>query len=117
MSFGGFCCFFFYSCHTYPHPHLLIVVLPRDEIIPQGDPVAQLLAQGVQELVGVAAARRAGESEQLLTPAQGVGTVVRELRGGRGAFQADVRVGLHTALVSDLVHRSGERLFPGERQA
>lgn len=113
--------YFYYSCHLYLHPqwhpHLLIVVLPRYEIIPQGDPVAQLLAQGVQELVGVAAARRAGESEQLLTVAQGVGTTVRELRGGRGAFQADVRVRVHAALVSDLIHWSGERLFPGERQA
>ena len=54
--------------HPQWHPHLFIVVLPRCEIIAQGDPVAQLLAQGVQELVGVAAARRAGESEQLLTP-------------------------------------------------
>lgn len=79
--------------------------------------MAQLLAQGVQELVGVAAPRRAGESEQLLTAAQGVGTAVRELRGGRGALQADVRVRVHAALVSDLIHRSGEGLFPGERQA
>lgn len=79
--------------------------------------MAQLLAQGVQELVSVAAARRPGEREQLLTAAQGVGSAVRELGGGRGALQADVRVRVHAALVSDLIDRSRERLLPGERQA
>lgn len=39
------------------------------------------------------------------------------LRRGRGAFQADIRVGVHAALVVDLVHGSGERLLPGQGQA
>lgn len=105
------------SVHQRRRPHLLVVVLPVREIVPQGDPVAQLLAQSVQELVRVPAAGRAGESEQLLAAAEGVGTAVRELRGGRGAFQADVGVRVHAALVTDLVHRSGEGFLPGERQA
>lgn len=98
-------------------PHLLIVVLPRHKVVHQGDPVSQLLAQGVQELVGVSAPRWPGEGEQLLAARQGVGTHVRGLWGGRGALQADVRVGVHAALVLDLVHGGGERLLPGQRQA
>lgn len=98
-------------------PHLLIVVLPRYEVVHQSDPVAQLLTQSVQELVCVPAARRAGEGEQLLAAVQCVGTAIRVLRGGRRAFQADVRVRVHAALVVDLIHRSGERLFPGKGQA
>ncbi len=98
-------------------PHLLIVVLPRYEVIHQSDPVAQLLAQSVQELVCVPAARRAGEGEQFLAAGQRVGGAIRVLRGGGGAFQADIRVGVHTALVVDLIHRRGERLLPGQGQA
>lgn len=79
--------------------------------------MAQLLAQSVQELVCVPAARRAGESEQLLAAGQRAGTVIRGLRGGGGTFQADVGVGVHTALVVDLIHRRGERLLPGQGQA
>lgn len=98
-------------------PHLLIVVLPRHKVIHQSDPVAQLLAQGVQELVRVPAARWAGEGKQLLAAVQRVGAAVWELRGSRGALQADVGVWLHTALVVDLIHRSWERLLPGQGQA
>lgn len=112
---------FYYSCHTHLHlqwhSHLLIVVLPRLEIIAQGDPVAQLLAQRVQEFVSVPAAKRARESEQLLASAQGVWSTVRELRGGWGAFQADIGVRVHAALVADLIHWSGERFLPGQGQA
>lgn len=97
--------------------YLLIVVLPSCEVVHQSDPVAQLLAQGIQELVGVATARRAREGEELPPAGQSVGTAVRGLRGGRGALQADVGVGLHTALVVDLIHGGGERLLPGQGQA
>lgn len=76
--------------------------------------MAQLLAQSVQELVCVPAARRAGEGEKLLAAGQRVGPAIRVLRGGRGAFQADVGVGVYAALVVDLVHRRRERLFPGQ---
>lgn len=98
-------------------PHLLIVVLPGYEVIHQSDPVAELLAQSVQEFVGVPAAGRAGEGEQLLATVQCVRPAVRVLRGGGGALQADVRVGVHAALVVDLIHGSGERLLPGQGQA
>lgn len=98
-------------------PHLLIVVLPGYEVIHQSDPVAQLLAQSIEELVSVPAARWTGEGEQLLAAGQRVGATVRVLRGGWGAFQADVGVGVHTALVVDLIHRSGEGFFPGQGQA
>lgn len=98
-------------------PHLLIVVLRGYEVIPDSDPVAQLLAQSVQELVSVSAARRARKGEQLPAAIQSVGAAIRVLRGGRGAFQADIRVGIHAALVVDLVHRSGERFLPGQGQA
>lgn len=73
----------------------------------------QLLAQSIQELVRVPAARRAGEGEQLLAAGQRIGAAVRGLRGSWRAFQANVRVGVHTALVVDLIHGSGERLLPG----
>lgn len=79
--------------------------------------MAQLLAQSVQEFISVPAAKRARESEQLLAAAQGVWSTVRELRGGWGAFQADVGVRVQAALVTDLVHWSGERFLPGECQA
>lgn len=79
--------------------------------------MAQLLAQGIQELVRVAAARRAGKGEELLPARQSIGIAVQGLRGGGGALQADVRVGLHAALVVDLVHGGGERLLPGQGQA
>lgn len=99
-------------------PHLLIVVLPGYEVVHQCDPVAQLLAQSVQELVRVPAARRAREGEQLLAAGQRVGTAaVRVLRGGGGALQADVGVGVHAALVVDLIHGGRERLLPGQGQA
>ena len=77
----------------------------------------ELLAQGVQELVGVPAAGRAREGEQLLAAVQCVGAAVQGLRGGGGALQADVGVGVHAALVVDLIHRSGEGLLPRQRQA
>lgn len=98
-------------------PHLLVVVLPRYEVVHQSDPVAQLLAQSIQELVGVPAARRAREGEEFLTAGQRVGAGVRVLRGVGGAFQADVRVGVHAALVVDLIYRSGEGFLPGQGQA
>lgn len=98
-------------------PHLLVVVLPGDEVVHQSDAMAQLLAQSVQELVRVPAARRAGEGEQLLAAGERVGTAVRVLRGRGGAFQADVGVGVHAALVVDLVHGGGEGLLPGQGQA
>lgn len=79
--------------------------------------MAQLLAQSIQELVGVPAARRAREGEQLLAAGQRVGAAVRVMRGVGGAFQADVGVGVHTALVVDLIHRSGERFLPGQGEA
>lgn len=53
-------------------PHLLVVVLPGHEVIHQSDPVAQLLAQGVQELVCVSAAWRPGEGEQFFAVGQHV---------------------------------------------
>lgn len=79
--------------------------------------MAQLLAQSIQELVSVPAARRAREGEEFLTAGQRVGAGVRVLRGVGGAFQADIRVGVHTALVVDLVYRSGEGFLPGQGQA
>lgn len=79
--------------------------------------MAQLLAQRVQEFVSVPAAKRARESEQFLAAAQGVWSTVRELRGGWGAFQADIGVRVHAALVTDLIHWSGERFLPGQGQA
>lgn len=79
--------------------------------------MAQLLAQGIQELVCVAAARWAGKGEQLPAAGQRVWTTVRVLRGGGGALQADVWIGVQAALVVDLIHGSGERLLPGQRQA
>lgn len=94
-------------------PYLLIVVLPGYEVVHQSDPVAQLLAQSIQELVRVPAARRAGEGEQLLAAGQRIGAAVRVLRRSRWAFQANVRVGVHTALVVDLINGRGERLLPG----
>lgn len=39
------------------------------------------------------------------------------LRRGGGAFQADVRVGVHAALVLDLVDRGRKRLLPGQGEA
>lgn len=87
------------------------------KVVHQRDPVAQLLAQGVQELVRVSAARWAGEGKQLFAAGQRVGTAVRGLRRGRGALQADIRVGVYAALVVDFIHRCGERLFPGQGQA
>lgn len=98
-------------------PHLLVVILAGCKVIHQGDPVAQLLAQGVQELVGVSAAGRSREGEQLLTAAQRVGTAVGGMRRAGGALQADVGVGVSAALVVDLVHRGGEGLLPGQGQA
>lgn len=108
---------------TYTHrlwscdPHLLVVVLPGCKVVHQGDPVAQLLAQGVQELVGVPAAGRPREGEQLLAAAQCVGAAVGGVRRAGGALQADVGVGVGTALVMDLVYRGGKGLLPGQGQA
>lgn len=79
--------------------------------------MAQLLAQSIEELVSVPAARWAGEGEQLLAAGQRVGVAIQVPGGGWGAFQADIGVGVHTALVVDLIHRSGEGLFPGQGQA
>lgn len=78
--------------------------------------MAELLAQSIQELVCVPAARRARKGEQLLAAGQRV-WAIRVLRGGGWTFQADVRVGVHAALVVDLIHGSWERLLPGEGQA
>lgn len=78
--------------------------------------MAQLLAQCVQELVGVPAAGRSREGEQLLTAAQRVGAAVGGVRRAGGALQADVGVGVGAALVVDLVHRGGEGLLPGQGQ-
>jgi len=96
-------------------PHLLVVVLPGHEAVHQGDAVAQLLAQRVQELVRVPAAWRAGEGEQLLAAGQRAAAAAGVLGGGGGALQADVGVGVHAALVVELVHGGGERLLPGQR--
>lgn len=79
--------------------------------------MAQLLAQGVQELVGVPAAGRSREGEELLTAAQRVGTAVGGVRRAGGALQADVGVGVSAALVVDLVHWGGEGFLPGQGQA
>lgn len=79
--------------------------------------MAQLLAQSIQELVSVSTAGRPGEGEQLLAAGQRVGAAIQVLRGGWGAFQADIGIGVHTALVVDLVHGSGERFLPGKGQA
>lgn len=99
-------------------PHLLVVILPRCKVVHQGDPVAQLLTQSVQELVCVPAAGRSREGEQLLTTAQRVGAAtVGGVRRAGGALQADVGVGVSAALVMDLVHRGGEGLLPGKGQA
>lgn len=81
-----------------PASHLLIVVLGREEVVHNGDPVAQLLAQGIQEAVRVPAAWRAGKGEELLPPGEGAERVVRVLGGERGAaVQADVGIGLGAA--------------------
>lgn len=54
--------------HSQHHAHLLIVILGGEEIIHNGDTVSQLLAERVQEAVGVTAAWWPGEGEELLAP-------------------------------------------------
>lgn len=94
--------------------HLLIVVLARHVVVRQRDPLAQLLAEGIEEFIGIPAAGRAGKGEQLLAAAQRAGAVL-----GRswGALQADVGIGVHATLVVDPVDVGWEGLLPGEGQA
>lgn len=79
------------------HTNLLIVVLSSFKIIHDIDTVAQLLAQSIQELVGVSAARWPGEGEKFPAVGQRAGGLIGRQRGGRGAVQTNVRIRLHTA--------------------
>lgn len=76
--------------------NLLIVVLSF-KIIHDVDTVAQLLAQSIQELVGVSAARRPREREEFPAVGQWAEGLIRRQRRGRGAVQTNVRIGLHAA--------------------
>lgn len=84
--------------HFQHHAHLLVVILGGEEIIHDGHTVSQLLAESIQEAVGVAAAWRPGEGEELLAPRQRAERVGPVLGGwGRAAVQADVGIGLSAA--------------------
>lgn len=84
--------------HSQHHAHLLIVILGGEEIIHNGDTVSQLLAERVQEAVGVTAAWWPGEGEELLAPRQRAERVGPVLGGrGRAAVQADIGIGLGAA--------------------
>lgn len=104
--------------------YLLIVILWSQEVINDGHPLSELLAQCIQKAICVFWAWRFGEGVTPLAAAVGGGTrwVVRGLwRRRRGTVQTDVGVGLPTRLACqpwwiELGWRgAGERLRPGCR--
>lgn len=84
---------YFYGRST----NLLIICFQGHEVIHIRARVAQLLIQGIQELVRVLAARRPREGEQLFPTGRRAGGIVLSLGGRWGAVQTNVRIKISTA--------------------
>lgn len=98
--------------------HLLIIILSSEKIVHDGDTVAELFAQSIQELVRVPTARGSGEGKEL--PTTGAGYFTRLFGGVRWAVQTDIRVGVHASrrrnnLLIVVVLRTRTGLLPRQR--